>query len=717
MAPAFGALQWTAWRNWSALSLWRALEGSFDAEHYRWILWLPVGLATGIMVYFAVPSEPTLSLTILVAGLAFCAAIGTRLELRSLVRAFLAVLAAASVGFVVAKIRTIEVAAPILEHKTGPFHLVGRVETVELRDKGIRVTLGELRSARFGDATPARVRVTIKRQSSPLVPGEWVTLTAVLMPPPEPAAPGDYDFGRRAYFEGLGAVGYTYGEAEPMASSRGPTWSEAWHARLERLRNSMTARIRAVLPGNAGAIAAALITGDRSGVDPSDTQAYRDSGLTHVLSISGLHLALAGGMFFWLVRAVLALFPAVALRYPIKKWAAVSALLGAGFYLLISGCEAPAVRSYIMLAIMFAAILVDRPAITMRSVAFAATLILLFSPENLISPGFEMSFAAVICLIAYGEWEISRPRVDDGGPPSLLARAGRYLAGIATASIVAGLATAPFAIFHFDRSAQYGIVSNLLSMPIAGFIIMPAATAAMVLMPLGLERIPLLMMGKGVEMMSAVAHWTSSLPGAASVLPAWPAAALLLVVLGGLWIALWQKQWRWLGIVPIALGIVVALFARPPDLLVGRDGLTVAVRLREGRLGFVREPNDEFAAEAWLKRDGDERLPADAIARGHDGVKCDGWGCVTRMTNGTLIVVSFRSEALAEDCTRAQILVSAVPAQSACPGPRLVIDPASVRRQGAYAVWLGDSPHMMTVQDGRGDRPWSQPPRWELPAQ
>jgi competence protein ComEC len=328
-----------------------------------------------------------------------------------------------------------------------------------------------------------------------------------------------------------------------------------------------------------------------------------------------------------------------------------------------------------------------------------------------------MSFAAVICLIAYGEWEMSRPRTDDDAPQSWFTRARRYLAGIATASIVAGLATAPFAIFHFDRSAQYGIISNLLSMPIAGFVIMPAATAAMVLMPLGLERIPLLVMGKGVEMMSAVAHWTSTLPGAASVLPAWPAAALLLVVLGGLWIALWKRQWRWLGIVPIALGIVTALLARPPDLLVGRDGLTVAVRLHDRRLGFVREPRDEFAAEAWLKRDGDGRLPADAIAGARDGVKCDGWGCVTRMANGTLVVVSFRSESLPEDCARAQVVVSAVPARGQCPGPRLVIDPASVRSHGAYAVWLGYSPHVVTVQDQRGDRPWSRPPRWDRSVQ
>lgn len=697
------------WRAWSARSLWRALETVFIAEQHRWILWSPVGLAAGIGLYFALGFEPGLALAIVTGGGAVCFAMGASFDLHPFARTGLALIAAACVGFTAAIIRTAMVAAPIVMQKVGPAGLDGRVESVELREKGIRVTLGELRWPNADDP-PAHVRVTIKKQSVALAPGKWVHVTAVLMPPPTPAAPGDYDFGRRAFFEGLGAVGYTYGEAELIAPLRDPTWLEAWGAGLERLRNSMTARIRAVLPGSAGAIAAALITGDRSGVDPSDTQAYRDSGLTHVLSISGLHLALAGGIFFWVIRALLALFPSVALNYPIKKWAAVAALGGAGFYLLISGCEAPAVRSYVMLAMMFAAVLVDRPAITMRTVALAAGLILLFSPESLIAPGFEMSFAAVIGLVAFGEWELSRPRQDDG-PQGLFTRARRYLVGIGTASIVAGLATAPFAIFHFDRSAQYGIVSNLLSMPIAGFVIMPAATAAMVLMPLGLERLPLLVMGKGVEMMSAVAHWTASIPGAASVLPAWPLLALLFVVFGGLWIALWRERWRWLGVLPIMVGVVVAMLARPPDLLVGRDGTTVAVRLGDGRLGFVLAPQDDFAAEAWLKRDGDERLPADAIAVRRDGVKCDAWGCTTKI-RGVPVALTLRAETLGEDCARAKIVVSTVPTKGKCVGPKLVIDRFDVMDRGAYAVWVtGEGLRVKTVQSERGDRPWSQSPR------
>jgi competence protein ComEC len=683
---------------------WRAVEDALMAEQPRWALWLPAALAAGIGLYFTLKFEPDAVLTGAVAGLALLAAIAARFRLHPFLSAMLAALCAVAIGFCAAKVRTELVAAPIVSHRVGPVHMEGRIETVEYRENGVRIRLGELNAPRFRGALPSHVRVTMRSQLTPLSPGQWVHVIAVLMPPPAPAAPGDYDFGRRAYFEELGAVGYTFGEARPIAPLRQPSLLESWNAGLERLRNAMTARIRAALPGSQGAIAAALITGDRSGVDPSDTQAYRDSGLTHVLSISGLHLALAGGIFFWVIRALLASIPAIALNYPIKKWAALAALAGAGFYLLISGCEAPAVRSYIMLAMMFFAVLVDRPAITMRAVALAAGLILLFSPEQLVSPGFEMSFAAVICLIAYGEWETSR-RPQDDVPTGYLTRAWRYIRGIATASIVAGLATAPFAIFHFDRSAQYGIVSNLLSMPIAGFVIMPSATAAMVLMPFGLEHVPLLIMGEGVAMMSWVARWTASFPGATSVLPAWPLAALLLVAFGGLWIALWQARWRWLGVAPIAAGIAVALAATPPDLLIGRDGTTVAVRTRAGRLAFVVPAKDEFAAQSWLKRDGDARLPAEAIATGRDGIACDAWGCTTRMRSGVLIAVSLRGEALAEDCARADIVVSA--ARGRCTGPKLVIGRDAVRRNGAYAVWVDDGLRVTTVQGERGERPWS----------
>ncbi len=686
----------------------RAFSQAALSERARWALWLPVALGAGIGSYFELPVEPAawtagagFLLFLLFAFLAFRSGNPMRLAMFSLV-------AATALGFGIAKFRTEALSAPHLFRNVGPVRMEGRVVSAELRGEGMRAVLAVTSLPRVDPQdTPARVRVTFRKPSDLLAPGRVIGLTAMLMPPPAPASPGDYDFGRWAYFQRIGAVGYAYGGPRALEAAPVPGVAENFSARLETLRANMTARIRAVIPGSAGGIAAAMITGDRSGIDEADNQAFRNSGLIHVLSISGLHLALAGGFFFWVVRAVLALFPSIALNYPIKKWAAVAALAGAGFYLAISGSGPPAVRSYIMLAVMFVAVLFDRPALTMRAVALAATILLLIKPENLMDPGFQMSFAAVTGLVAFGEWEFSRKRPYAGQRKTWLHRIGRHASGIAIASLVAGLATAPFAIFHFDRSAQFGVLANLAAMPVVGFVVMPAATAAMVLMPFGLEQWPLRIMGAGIDMMLSIAHWVASLPGAAAVLAVWPDIALLLVVAGGLWLTLWQRSWRWFGLLPIAAAILMVQTARGPDLLIGDDGLTVAVRTGTGRLAFLRPPADDYAASTWLLRDGDERLPADAIGNATDGIRCDVYGCVTHTVSGLTIASAERVEALEDDCANADIVVSAVPVRGRCTGPKLVVDRFALLDEGAHSIGFGDTLRVKSVQGERGTRPWS----------
>jgi competence protein ComEC len=422
----------------------------------------------------------------------------------------------------------------------------------------------------------------------------------------------------------------------------------------------------------------------------------------HVLSISGLHLALAGGVFFWVIRALFALFPAIVLRYPIKKWAAVGALLGSTFYLLISGCEAPAVRSWVMLAIMFTAILVDRPALSMRSVMLALVLVILITPENVLDPGCQMSFAAVIGLIALAEWQ--QAHRSENATKTLWRRAWRYVLGICVTSTIAGLATAPIAIFHFDRASPFGIIANLLALPVVGVVIMPAAVAAMVLMPAGLDTWPLIAMGKGTAVMLAIARWVAALPGAGTVVPAWPAWCVAAVMSGGLWIALWRRRWRWLGLVPIGLGLVFSQMVTLPNILVAEDIHTVALHLDNGKLALTAKATDKYAAASWLRRSGDERLPDEAI--GGPGLRCDALGCIARL-RGFLVAVDARAEALAEDCAKAEVVITAVSAHRFCNGPRLVIDRIDAVADGAHAIWLGDNIRVENVEDQRGLRPWT----------
>ncbi len=688
----------------ASTKVFAGLKDAVLAERARWPLWLPVSLGAGIAVYFSMPAEPPVWAAV---AAAFASAVAFKVAGKYRFRLAILLFAVAAAGFVCAKVRTEWVRAPVLERKIGPVRLIGRVVWAEVRATGLRMVL-EPEPIRFlRAATPARVRLTARYADFIPAPGSFVRVTAVLMPPPGPAMPGGYDFGRWAFFQRVGAVGYLYGKPHAAEAPRAGVAAETVSAGIQSLRRKMTARIRDVLPGPEGAISAALITGQRGEITTEDDDAYRNSGLYHVLSISGVHLALAGGIFFWSIRALLALFPFIALRFAVKKIAAVAALSGALFYLIISGCDIPAVRSFVMLAAMFFAILIDRPALSMRSVALAAAIVLVVMPESLLDAGCQMSFASVIGLIALAEGISARRKAN---PPrrTLPMRLVRYAAGIGAASLIAGLVSAPIAIFHFERAAQYGLISNLAAEPVVGFVIMPAATAAMVLMPAGLDAPPLRIMGLGVQAMTAIARWTAAIPGAGSLVPGWPLWCLAAVMLGFLWIAIWQRRWRWLGLIPIAAGVAFALCARPPDILVARDFGAVAVRRPDGKLMFLKKPKDKFAAESWLQHEGDERKPRDALAG--NGVSCDAYGCIAHAGGGATVAFDLRPEALFEDCERAAIVISAVPVRDMCKGP-FVIDRFDIVHAGGYAIWLDKPWRIETVTAVRGLRPWSMPPR------
>lgn len=695
-----------------AVRLWNAVRGvgaAFLAERDRWALWLPVMLATGIGLYFALPLEPPKALALSLGATGILLALTALLTTEAFIQAALAILAALLIGFGVAKLRTENVAAPVLAHRIGPVEMEGRVEFAQDHGKGVRAVIALEHVARDYDRPmPKQVRVSFRDDEGLLVPGARVGFKAVLQPPPAPASPGDYDFGRAAWFEGLGAVGYAYGPPELLAPAAPPDFAGRITGLVLHLRWRISQRIHTVLPGSTGAIASAIITGDRGGISEDDKSALRDAGLAHVLAIAGLHMALVGMGLFWAVRAILAAFPRIALTYPIKKWSAVAALFGAGFYLVISGAAAATTRAFIMLAMMLLAILVDRPALSMRSLALAATIILLMRPESLIEPGFQMSFAAVAALIAVAEWEQRRPR-DVNGMPVRFATARRYMRGVAITSFVGSLATMPYAAFHFDRATHYAVLGNLGAMPIMGFVAMPAAAISIIAMPFGLDAWPLKVMGCGIDAMLWVGRTVSHFPGAVSIVSAWPVSALVLVSGGGLWIAFWRARWRRLGLAPIVAGLAVALFTPVPDLLIARDGQTVALRGKDGALHLLRPATDEYSATEWLKRDGDARLADDAVATEKDGVRCDAFGCIAHTRDGETIAAVSREDALAEDCARADIVVSAIPTRHRCIGPKLVIDRFDVARNGAYAVWFGKTLRVETVEAVRGRRPWGAP--------
>ena len=384
------------------------------------------------------------------------------------------------------------------------------------------------------------------------------------------------------------------------------SWDVRLGVAIERLRHAIGQRITAVLPAQTGAIANALITGERGGISEETNTAFRDFGILHILSISGLHMAIMAGAVFLLVRFALAAVPAIALVYPIKKWAAGAAMLGAFAYLMISGASFATVRSAIMISIMLFAVILDRPALALRNVVLAATLILVLFPESLFDAGFQMSFAAVVGLVSIYETF----RRGSGGTFVPEGSAARivffFFAGIVLSTLVASAAVAPFAAYHFHKSQQYAVIANLIAIPLCNLVVMPAALATLIAMPLGLEALPLWVMGWGVDAMLWTAERVASLPGAVLYVPAIPTLAFLLMIGGGLWLALWQTRWRFFGAALIAGGIALAPMQRLPDLLIGENGALVAVREEDGRLSAVGSARS-FELARWLENDGDAR--------------------------------------------------------------------------------------------------------------
>lgn len=683
------------------------LTDNLAMERGRWALWLPVALGAGVALYFALPSEPAAWPAIQIVAISATSMVALRRFDGA--RAGLTAILLLSLGFSAAKLRSDWVAAPILAREIGPVLVTGTIEEIEPLPQGVRLRLTKLAVERLTGSPPEAVRISVRRMTEPLQVGDRVSARAILTPPAAPPAPGAYDFQRDAWFKGLGGVGYAVSSPVVVARDDGSGFQNA----IQILRQRATSRLVDGSPE--GAMAAALLTGEQSGISPDTLQAMRDSGLAHLLSISGLHLVLVVALLLGGFRLLLALIEPVALRYPIKKWAALLALLGAFFYLLLAGSPIPAQRAFIMAAVALLAILFDRNPLSMRTVALAAAVILLLAPESLLSASFHMSFAAVVALIAAWEWlQPALARWRSAHPmlePSLLNRVGFYLAGVIATTLIAGTASGLFGLYHFNRVALYGTVANMLAVPITGFWVMPWGLLAMVLMPVGLEDLALEPMRWGLAAIIWVAKLVASWPGSSPVLPALPAYALPLMTLGGLWLCLWQRPWRMLGVVPLAIALLSFAWHSSPDILVSEDAEAVAVRDASGALMLSQSAADKFRRETWTRRAGQDQAAAWPAA-GHaspDGtLRCDALGCVLKR-HRQQVTIALTAQALAEDCRQPGVLVSLEPARRACRRGADLVDFFDLRGAGAHAIWLtANGSRIRTVRDDQGERPWSR---------
>ena len=683
------------------------LVRTFAVERARWLLWVPVLFGGGVALYFAWPNEPAL---LLGPGAFATAAILLWLARRNPAASLALIsIAAIAAGFSAAQLRTQLVAAPRLT-KASTAQVAGRVDQVESRINGTRLTIAVNEIGRLpAGQQPVRVRIVARGEGLRQIRvGDRIRVRARLLPPARPAAPGAFDFARHAYYFRIGAVGFAFGavqrvETEPARAFAPDVW-------IANLRRDVAERIAALAPKRGGTMAQALMTGDRSAISEATWRIMRESGLAHLLAISGLHVGLVAACAFFVVRLFLAAVPALALRYPIKKWAAGVALLAAFGYLIFTGATVPTQRAFLMIAIVLLAIFVDRNALSMRLVALAAAVILMLSPESLLSASFQLSFAAVVALIA--GYEVLRAPINHwpaGG--GRFATMFWYLAGIAMTTVIATLATSPLAYFHFNQVATYGLAANMIAVPLMALWIMPMALLTFVLLPFGAEGVALSAMIWGIDGVLATADFVANLDGAVWRGPAPSVLMPIAFVTGGLWLCLWQRPWRLFGLMPIALALGVVLAAGVPDVLVDERGRTVMVRNPSGEAQFSTRYGGRIVRETWLRRMGLDR----AAARTHSASEfhCDAIGCAYR--SGEIVVAHARAaDALAEDCHLADIVIASVPVRRACSGARVVIDRFDLWRHGAHAIWFGaKGMTVRTVEEQRGIRPWSfHPPRF-----
>lgn len=661
------------------------------AQRGQLLCWVPVCLAVGIGAFFGLKVEPNaLHYGGIVVGILTLLAIWRALpeEVSPLAMACALML----VGFLMAGSRAHSVAEPVLGWRYYGA-VEGRIIAMDRSaSDALRLTLDQVFLDRVPPAkTPARVRISLHGKDAGGItpePGLRVMTTAHLSPPSGPVEPGGFDFQRHAWFARLGAVGYS---RTPLMGAAPADQGRAGLA-VFRLRMAASARIQSHLSGDVGGFAAAITTGDRSAMSRKALEDLRASNLAHLLAISGLHMGLLTAVVFAALRLLLVAHPWTALHWPTKGIAAVGALIAAAGYLALSGGNVATQRAFIMVAVALGALILGRRALSLRAVAVAATIVLVLRPEALMGPGFQMSFAATTALVAvFG--------VLRGIETGYLPRWAKPVFGVFVSSAVAGLATAPFAAAHFNTIAHYGLIANLLSVPLMGVLVIPAAVAALVLSAVGLEILGLWVMGLGLRWILTVADTVAQIEGARGYVPVPGPWVLPLIALGCLVLVLIQGRLRFAGIVSVVAAFMLWSVAERPDMLVSDQGTLVGWMTPDGR-ALSRAKGAGFAARNWLENDGDGDSQENAAAR---------WASPPVIhLSGKRAVAAFQT------CPIGHIIVSSVKSPELADHACLLIEPDSLKHTGALALTRDPQDQtgwrITTARAVAGDRLWTHWP-------
>ncbi len=695
-------------------------------------LLVPVCLASGAIGYFSLTAEPDFAKPVAVAALAALCALVSRSWPKTHL-CFMAVLLCA-LGLLAAKVEMWRAGTQMLGSEIST-QVTGRVVSLDRMESGrIRLTIDVTSTARPKlRYAPERVRLSARKVPADITAGSLITGYAKLLPPTGPVRPDSYDFSFDSYFAGIGGSGFFLGNPKLVVTDDGDMpLSARLSSSVENAREAIADHIRGSVGGAEGEIAAALIVGVRAGIPDEINEAMRRTGIYHIISISGLHMALVAGTIMGLLRGAFALFPDFSARRPVKKYAAVAALFSIAAYLIISGVVVAAERSFIMLAVMLIAVLFDRAALTMRNLAISAIAVIVVSPHEVVGPSFQMSFAATAALVgAYAGWSDhragkTRPPPPKRSLPGFLTRKFLLAAGgLAMTSIIAGSATALFAIWHFQRVSPLSLFANLAVMPIVS-VVMFLGVASALLMPFGLDWPALYLMGKGLTAMIAISGWISERSPVDGVGLISQQSVLLVTI--ALVIATMATTWLRLAALPFALaGLLTVSDTRTPDVLISEDARLVALPIGGGELAVSRARPNEFTVDNWKRALTSETIVVPEIFTKGDGqfeiadapelppgspFYCTSGVCLAKHTSGAIIAYVEDRKDTWKACGFAELIViNDATAYDACRNPLvLVITKRQLARKGSAAVFFdrqsATTPATVIFAVDRPYRPW-----------
>lgn len=659
----------------------RKFDAWLEAEQDRFILFAPAFMAAGVAWYFSLRAEPPLWPALVVGGVA--AGLACVVRDRAIARGLALCLLAATVGFGSATLATRR-APPWDAIPRSGVTILGRAGLVETLPAGRRVTI--MAPSLDGAAPLARhVRIRLRATDrQDIGPGDRIQVRALLSLPSPPDYPGGWDTQRDAFFGGIAGYGFAIGQATRDLAAPAST--------VDSLRGRIAARVMAGLPGEEGAVAATLLTGLGAAIAPADRAAFQNAGLAHLLAVAGLHIGIVMGLVFGAVRLGLAACEWTALHWPTRKIAAASALAAGGCYLVLTGSHVPILRSFVMATLVTIAVFTGRRAVSLRALGLAAGALMLAAPQEVMGVSFQMSFSAVLALIA--GYEALRPYTATLGAGRWWRRPAFHVASLAMTSLLAGTASLPFAAYHFGRATLWYVPANLAAVPLTAFWVMPWGLASLALMPFGLEHLALAPMGLGLRGVIWLADTVSAWPMASLSVPQMPAWGAALSACGLVWLCLWRTRLRLASLPVLAAGILSPALASQPDVVVTPDAAIVAIR-EAGRVSV-----EQGARVTTFAREAPERVWGTVVGAAP--------ACKTALCR---VAIHGRTAALVHDpsgldCQDLAFLVSASSLHDKCPlVPR--IDRQSVWFGGAASAWItAGGATILTDRETRGDRPW-----------